>query len=77
MKCHLEVSNIHQPASIKVTFSAKEDELVVQTHLNTIDGIKKVNIGSDNCKKHVIVYLLPDSNVNQIAIEIKAELEKL
>jgi hypothetical protein len=74
---NLEVVNIFNPPYIKVTFSAQEDELVVQTHLNTIAGVEKVNIGSDNCKKHVIVYLLPDSNVNQIAIEIKAELEKL
>ena len=77
MEYYLEVSDIHQPPYIKVTFSAQEDELVVQTHLNTIGGVKKVNVGSDNCKKHVIVSLFSDSKVDQIVDEIKAELEKL
>ena len=65
---HIEmVDNMpHIAPYIRITFDAKVDQDVVGTHLNVIDGVKKVNFDTKDCKVTAIVYLFQDKDRNII-----------
>lgn len=73
-----EIDNIpHIPPYLRITFDAFADEDVIETNLNVINGVKKVNFDSKDCKKIAIVYLFQDKDINIIVSEVDSVLKGL
>lgn len=79
MNYHIEKfdKNGNIPAYLSITFEANIDTDVIETNLNVIDGVKKVNFNPRNCKIIAIVYLFQDKDINIIVSEVDSVLKGL
>ena len=75
---HMEVIHIDgREPYLKVYFEDVVDKDVICTWLNSQGFIRKATVNEDDyCKVYAIVYLLPDSNVKEVAEKLTIVLQR-
>ena len=76
---HIETIQIDgRDPYLKVYFEDVVDKDFIHTWLNSLGYLKKVNVNEDdNLKVSAIIYLFPDSNLQEVRDKLTVALERI